>query len=309
MTQTENMKKGIFFAVLTALISGFSIYYNKQVIVTGIDPLIFNITHNGGVALVLSFLILFSDRRKVLSGMRFSQWKKLAIIGLVGGSLPFMLYFEGLRSVSAVNADLIHKTLFVWVALMAIPLLGEKLNIRQTAGYVLILMSNLFIGGFHGFQANYGELLILLATLLWSAENIIATVALKNTESEIVAWGRMFFGTIFLLAASLVLNKTGLLFSLPAEYILPLTVSTLLLAGYVLTWYKALRYAPATVVTSALVLATPVTNILSSAANHQLPVAGPQLFNIFFTFTGVALITVFLSRKRNSEVNPDLLSK
>ena len=120
-------------------------------------------------------------------------------------------------------------------------------------------MSPLFflVLGYIVFMANYGELLILLATLLWSAENIIAKVALKNTESEIVAWGRMFFGTIFLLAASLVLNKTGLLFSLPAEYILPLTVSTLLLAGYVLTWYKALRYAPATVVTSALVLATP----------------------------------------------------
>ncbi len=302
------MKKGIIFAILTACISGFSIFYNKQVIVSGIDPLIFNITHNGGVALILSFIILASGRKKFLTGLKVSGWKKLFLIGLVGGSIPFMLYFEGLRSVAAVNANLIHKTLFVWVALLAIPLLGERLNVWQTTGYTLILLSNLFIGGFHGFQTNTGELLIFFATLLWSVENIIAKVALADMEADIVAWGRMFFGTIILIAASIPMQKFGLLFSLPVSYIIPLIVSTLLLTGYVITWYKALKYAPATLVTSVLVLATPITSILSSITRHQPFVMPQQIISTLLTFAGVTLITLLMSNKKKTKVFPASLS-
>ncbi|MCL5798196.1 MAG: DMT family transporter [Patescibacteria group bacterium] len=303
------MKKGIIFAILTACISGFSIFYNKQVIVSGIDPFVFNITHNGGVALILSLIILASGRKKILTGLSVSSWKKLFLIGLVGGSLPFMLYFEGLRTVAAINANLIHKTLFVWVALMAIPILGERLNIWQTAGYTFLLLSNLFIGGFHGFQASTGELLIFSATLLWSAENVIAKITLSGVDADIVAWGRMFFGTIILIAFSIPMQKFGLLFNLPTAYIIPLTVSTLFLTGYVLTWYKALKYAPATIVSSILVLATPITNILSLVANHQSFVISQQMISTLLTFLGVTFITLLMSNKRKTEFIPDLLSK
>ena len=50
---TGNIKKGIIFSFLTAGISGFSIFYNKLVITQGIDPIIFNLLKNGGVALVI----------------------------------------------------------------------------------------------------------------------------------------------------------------------------------------------------------------------------------------------------------------
>src|SRR3990167_7268292 len=112
------MKKGIIFAIITAVISGFSIFYNKLIIVKGIDPLIFNIIKNGGVALILScFLLTITERKKIFT-LKPSQWKKLLAIGFIGGFLPFVLYFEGLKSVAPTNANLIHKTLFIWVAMM-----------------------------------------------------------------------------------------------------------------------------------------------------------------------------------------------
>ena len=62
------MKKGIIFAIITAVISGFSIFYNKLIIVKGIDPLIFNIIKNGGVALILScFLLTITERKKIFT--------------------------------------------------------------------------------------------------------------------------------------------------------------------------------------------------------------------------------------------------
>jgi len=39
-------------------------------------------------------------------------------------------------------------------------------------------------------------------------------------------------------------------------------ISSVLLLGYVLTWYKSLQYLPAVTVTSILVLASPITTAL-----------------------------------------------
>lgn len=285
------MKKGIIFALTTAVISGFSIFYNKLIIVKGIDPLIFNILKNGGVALLLSFFFLSLSERKKLISLKPQQWKKLLAIGIVGGFIPFVLYFEGLKTVAATNANLIHKTLFIWVAMMAIPLLKEKLNLIQILGYLIVAWSNLFIGGFTGFTGSSGEIMILTATLLWSVENIIAKIALKDIESNIVAWGRMFIGSIFMILLALAQNKLVLITRLNLSQILPVAGSILFLTGYVYFWFRALKYAPATLVTSILILATPITNILSAVfITHNLPQV--QIISIVTISIGLLLITL-----------------
>lgn len=291
---TNTLKKGIGFAVLAATISGFAIFYNKLVIVKGVDPLLFNILKNGGVALILSVLLLSRAKLPTIKTLSRNQWMKLLAIAIVGGSIPFILYFEALRSVPAINANIIQKTMFVWVAMMAIPLLGERLTKIQIAGYALIVWSNVFIGGFTGFSWSRPEIMIIAATLLWSIENVIAKVALKNTESTIVAWGRMFFGSLILIAIAAFQGKLQLLLQITPIQLLAIGGSVLFLTGYVTSWYKALSLAPATVVTSILILATPITNVLSTIfITHTLPSA--QLVNLVGTVGGLILIA-FLSK-------------
>lgn len=297
---SNTIKRGILFALLTALISGFSIFYNKLVITKGIDPLIFNITKNGGAALLISTLLITTKQLPKFKKLTANQWQKLILIAIVGGSIPFILFFEGLRSVSATNANLIHKTLFIWVAVMAIPVLGERLNVWQVLGYSVVAWSNLFIGGFTGFKANTGELMILTATIMWSIENVIAKIALKDIDSNIVAWGRMFLGCIILLAIAFIQNKLFLFTKITLDQILIAAGSILLLTGYVLTWYKGLKFAPATVVTSLLILSTPITNMLTALfITHTLPQL--QLVNLISTFVGVLLIT-YLTRTKKKEI-------
>jgi drug/metabolite transporter (DMT)-like permease len=48
-------------------------------------------------------------------------------------------------------------------------------------------------------------------------------------------------------------------------------VTGVLLAGYVTTWFGALREAPATMVTSILVVGAVVTGILSAVSNGAVP--------------------------------------
>lgn len=290
---SKNLQKGLVFSFLTAVISGFAIFYNKLVITKGIDPLIFNIIKNGGAAVVLSILLFPLAQRKKLLSLSSSQWKKLFFIGFIGGFVPFVLFFEGLKQVSSVNASLIHKTLFLWVAMMALPILKEKLNVWQILGFLIVAWSNLFIGGFSGFTGSRGEIMILAATLLWSVENIIAKITLKDTDSQIVAWGRMFIGSIFLIILALAQNKLVLISRLTLSQITPVIGSILFLTGYVFFWFKSLKSAPATIVTSVLILATPITNILTAIfITHNFP--QPQVINLVFTLLGVTLIALLM---------------
>lgn len=297
-------KKGILFAVIAACISGFSIFYNRLIIVKGIDPLIFNIVKNGGTAIILSILLFSLPQRKNLFNLPGKTWVKLFFIGLIGGSIPFILFFEGLKTTSAINANLIQKSLFVWVTLAAIPLLAEKLSRWQLVGFFLVFVSNFFLGGFSGFKFNQGEFLILLATLFWTVEIIMTKIILRGTHNLIVSWGRMFLGSLVLIFSAALWGKLPLLAQVKTDQILAVSGSVLLLTGYVTCFFKALKHAPANIVTGVLILATPITNVLSAIfITHSLPQM--HLLNFVGTVLGIILITLFIrSPKKNLATIP-----
>jgi drug/metabolite transporter (DMT)-like permease len=191
------------------------------------------------------------------------QWLKLVVIGIIGGSAPFLLFFKGLSLTATVNAAFIHKTLFIWVALLAIPFLKEKISSFQLLSFgTLLLGVYLFIRP-ENLTFGLGELLVFLATFLWAVENVIAKVTLREVKPLIVAWGRMFFGSIILLTYILLSGGISQLVSGSGIQIVWLLLSGLILFGYVVTWYSALKFAPATVVSAVLVIAAPITAVLN----------------------------------------------
>ena len=175
-----------------------------------------------------------------------------------------MLFFKGLSLSSSVSAAFIHKTLFIWVALMAVFFLKEKISSLQFLAIGVLFTGVYLSAGPFRFHLGYAELLIFLATLLWAIENVIAKKILKDLSSLTVAWARMFFGSMFLLAFLVFSGGMGALEVSSWSQIGWLFFSGLLLFGYVITWYSALKRAPATVVTSILVLAVPITALLNN---------------------------------------------
>lgn len=288
-------RRGIFLSIVAAFISGLAIFYNKLVITSGADPLVFNIIKNGGCAFILSLLLLngnFGTVKKKLSGKIFP---KLILLGVVGGSLPFVIYFNALGKVPAVNAAIIHKTLFIWVVLLAIPFLKERLTGGQIAGYLLVVAANFFISGFSGFLFSPAEAMILLATFFWAIEVIIVKKTLKLSDNLTVAWGRMFFGVMILLVVSLISGKGSLILPALKQQIIPLTGSIILLTLYVISFYQALQLTPATAVTAVLVLSTPITNFLSAGfITGSWPAA--LILNSGMLILGVSLVTMYSSR-------------
>jgi len=263
------MKNKTFFyatilALSTAVISGFSNFLNKIAITVIKDPIVFTTLKNTLVALFIIGAILIFKKLPEIVSLKKSQIFKLILIGIIGGSLPFALFFTGLTKTSALNAALIHKTLFIWVLLIAIPFLKERLSAPQWLGVIAIFFANLIVGGFTGFNYNSGELMILVATILWAIENVIAKIALKDISALTVASARMTIGSLILGSFIFIKGESSAALSLNLNQWLWTIIPTVLLFGYVITWYSALKHAPATYVAALLVPATLVTNILSA---------------------------------------------
>lgn len=253
--------KGFKLALLTAGFSGVAVFLNSLTVKAVGDALVFTTIKNLGVALIL-LVILF--KKKVDWKEVRQHWRQLGLIGIIGGSLPFYLFFKGLMLVNPVTGALIHKTLIFWVALLALPFLKEKISLKQWLALGVIFGSNFLIGGLPEFSWRVGETMILAATMLWAIENIIAKKVLKNLSAEMVAGARMIIGSVLLLGAVIISGKMGLIFNLNSHQWLMTAVSIFMLAGYVLSWYKALKLAPVTLVATVLTLGTVITNSLSA---------------------------------------------
>ena len=119
---------GLKLALATACISGVAVFLNSYGVKAFGDATTYTTAKNVVAALVLVTLVAAmsaSRRGAVLTRpSRPGQWAGLAVVGVFGGAIAFVLFFEGLALASSVDASFIHKTLLVWVALLAVPLLG-----------------------------------------------------------------------------------------------------------------------------------------------------------------------------------------
>jgi drug/metabolite transporter (DMT)-like permease len=267
---------GIGLALVTALISGVSIFVNGFAVKQLPDAAVYTTLKNGIAAALLIALAAFAVRPGGFRAVSARSWGWLAVIGVIGGSVPFLLFFTGLAQASAPSAAFLQKTLFIWVALLAVPLLGERLGRLQLVALVVLLAGQALIVAPAGIRWGSGETMIGLATLLWAVETIVVKRVLRTVPSAIVAAARLGFGLVVLVAYLGITGKLGIIAGLRPEQWAWALLTGGLLGAYVATWFGALRRAPASAVTAVLVLGAPVTAVLQAASSGTL-VVGPSL--------------------------------
>lgn len=281
-------RTGILLALTTAVISGFSVFLNSYGVKAFGNATVYTTAKNLVAAVVLLAAVGLGRR----AGTRLTrpaggrQWLALGAIGTIGGSIPFVLFFEGLARASTPQAAFVHKTLLLWVALLALPLLGERLQWGHWIAIGLLVVGQVGLAG--GVTSSFGtpELMILAATLLWAVEVVVAKWLLAGVSSWTVAVARMGCGTVVLLVWLAVRGQLGALTALTAQQVGWTVATGVLLAGYVGTWFAALARAQAVDVTAVLVLAAPITAGLSAAVNGT-PLM-PQTWWLAMLLTGGA---------------------
>ncbi|MFZ5364149.1 MAG: DMT family transporter [Patescibacteria group bacterium] len=288
------MKKGYLLIMGTAIISGVSIFVN-QFGVKVINSDIFTGLKNFVVAAILLCLIFWFKEWRTLAKLKIKEWGTLVLIGLVGGSIPFLFFFKGLAMTSGATTSFVHKTMFLCVIVLAALFLKEKINKNLVIGALLLMLGNaMLLKIFGGFKFSYGELLVLFATLFWAVEQVISKKALENISPKVLAWGRMFFGFLFIFIFWAATGQIKLLSGVGAAELSWVWITAVFLLGYVLTWYSGLKYIKVSTAACILSLGAPITSLLEMAQKHIFD--WQIFFGSLLMFWGVVFVIDLVSK-------------
>jgi drug/metabolite transporter (DMT)-like permease len=306
----DRVLPGVGVAAITAFISGVSVFVNSEGVHAIASPAAYTTAKNVVAALLLGSGALLASRvghRRPASALgRYMQvagpggartpserwlvsrpaaWVGLAYVGIVGGGIAFVLFFDGLSDTTATPAAFWHDTLVVWVALLALRSLREGLAWWNVAAIGLLVVGQAVIaGGIGHLVADRGEMLVLAATVLWAIEVVVAKVLLREVPPAMVATTRMGVGALALISYLAATGALHFLALLDARQIGWVLLTGGLLAAYVATWMTALARARAVDVTSILVASAPITALLQAAAGTTS--LAPKLLGIVLVLAG-----------------------
>lgn len=292
MKISAGARMGLAFALTTAVVSGVSTFVNGYA-VQGTSSDAFVTVRNLAVAGLLgpiAVVVSFGGGRRTRTSSRDLGW--LAVVGLVGGAVPFLLFFHGLQLAAAqhgaTTASFLYRTLFLFATVFGVVLLREKFS-RWTA-----LAGGLLLGGSYLLLSlgapvwTDGSLWVLAATVLWAGEYTLSKRLLARLPSSTVAIGRMGFGGLFLSAYLLATAQWGSVAGFGASTWLWVGLSAALLTAFVTCWYAALARLDVGVATAVLVLGYPVTWLLSVGVSGR-GVSAVELLGAAAVVVGVAV--------------------
>ena len=307
---------GVAIAGATALISGVSVYVNSFGVHSFSSPAVYTTAKNlmATIALIVVTILAWRRRHGARSAAdRFvgtpaaherhalgaGQWLGLAYVGVVGGALAFVLFFNGLAVSQPASAAFWRDTLVLWVAVLAVAFLGERLRWWNVAVMALLVAGEIVAtGGVGQLGADRGELYVLASSVLWAGEIVVARRLLTTLAPATLALARMGVGALTLIVYLALNGSLGALASLSAGQLGWALWTGLLLAAYVATWMSALARARALDVTSILVASALVTWTLQLVAGTAVP--APSSLGLLLIAAGVILL--FWAVRRRPQV-------
>jgi drug/metabolite transporter (DMT)-like permease len=288
--------RGTLLVLLAALISGMAIVINKFFVVK-IDPLLFTATRALLIGVIFFFISFYISKSL---GKKFNKvsWKWLILIGIIGGSFAFWLFFTGLKLTMAGRAAFLHKTLPIYATILAFIFLKEKIGKKQLIAMLIMLFGLLLMQlSKLSFDIRIGDMLVLGATILWAFENTISKKVMDKESNWVVSFSRMFFGSLILFAIVFLMRKTDLLLSLTSQQVLYIIISGAFLFLYVLTWYWGLKYINLSKASTILLLAPVISLILGMIwLGEQVFIL--QIIGSVLILVGAFVITRIKSEKR-----------
>ena len=278
---------GIYVAAVTALVSGVSIFVNsygvksvsspsvyttaKNIVATAVLMIIWSISARVQRHRVISPVVRDRAQRDVMTSrglcvtQRLERWLALAYVGVVGGGLAFVLFFNGLARSQPAASAFWRDTLLPWVVLLAVVFLKERTRWWNLVAIALLVGGEIVVtGGVGHLGVQPGELDIIASSVLWALEIVVAKALLRDVTPATVSTVRMGVGAMTLMVYVAMSGHLSTLLALDARQLMWVGVTGVLLAVYVATWMTALSRARAVDVTSVLVASALVTWILQA---------------------------------------------
>jgi drug/metabolite transporter (DMT)-like permease len=298
---TPRRRDGLVLALAAALVSGVAVYVNGLAVRHFPSPTVYTTGKNlvaGSILLAAAVAHRrWTDRWAMPPTTARSHPGALAAVALIGGAVPFVLFFEGLASASSTDAAFIHKTLIVWAVILAVVVLGERIGAVHLIAIALLVLGHAALaGGVGALRIGTGELMILAATLCWAVELIIVKRLLSDLAPTTIAAVRLGGGSAVLLIWVVASGAASELTGLTAAQWSWLALTGPILATFVTVWFAALARARVIDVTAVLVLGAVVTGLIAVVFDGGE--IGGRLTGDGLILAGVILVFVAASGQR-----------
>ena len=303
---------GLQRAVAAAVVSGGAVYVNGEAVGRFPSPTVYTTGKNlvAGVLLVAIAMVVAQHRRQVdaegdasvSTALEPRQAAGLATVAVVGGAVPFVLFFEGLARATSSDAAFIHKTLVVWVAILAVVVLRERFTLVHLGSVALLIVAQIAVAnGVGSLRPGTGEAMILAATLCWSVELIVVKRLVESVQPSMVAASRIGGGAVLLILWLSVTGRFDSLTSLTSTQWAWLALTGSILSIFVSVWFAAVARAQVIDVAAVLVLGAVITGVLDLGAGGAVVpvrVAGWVLMSV--------TVAVLVTQRAFAERRPGL---
>ncbi len=260
---------GLLLVLATALVSGVATFVNLYAVRGTSSDAFVTFRNLGVVAMLVPLAFVASRQRSSRPSLSRRDLGTLAVIGLLGGAVPFLLFFRGLSLAAAhdggTTASFVYRTLFLFAGLFSVLFLGERIPRRYVGGALLLLLGCYLLLSLTAAHFTEGSLYVLVATGLWAGEYAMSKRVLARLPATTVALGRMGFGAVFLGGYLALTAQWPAAESFSAAQWAWVGLSALLLTAFVATWYAGLARLELSVATSVLVLGYPVSWLLATS--------------------------------------------
>jgi drug/metabolite transporter (DMT)-like permease len=244
-----------------------------------------------GIVASVALASLAASRGETLTVPNHSRWR-LVWAAVLNVSAWMGLTTLSLLWLNAGEAATLAYTMPVWTALLAWPVLGERLVLRRIAALVLGICGIVVLVGANGLRIDVAKLpgvaIVLSAALLFALGTVLSKRwRIEMSPVALTAW-QVGIGAIPLLAASTVIERPHLL-QMPWFGWAALAYTAVASLGICyLTWFAALRRIEAG--TAAIgILLTPIVGVVASALTLGEPLRLPQVASLALVIAGVVL--------------------
>ncbi len=162
-------------------------------------------------------LNVINQKSRVESFISKKEYLILFLTALFGSVIAPALYLSGLSRISAVNAALLTNVEILFIILIGIFFLKEKVHKKDILGFALLLLGAVFLStnDLQNLSLNqnlFGSLLVISASFFWSLDTSLSKFLSHKRDIIFITALKSGIGGSILLVLSLIL---GLNFTLP----------------------------------------------------------------------------------------------